>query len=112
VDASAPIARWMRRHVLAYLLVIGSLNLVNYLQGPPWWAFWASMGWGVLLAIHYLIYKCMTIDEEWVDERAYQVREHSYDFDHMKDLEQRIIDDDFSVRAHTDERGGRPAKED
>ena len=45
----------------------------------------------------------MTIDEDWVDDRAHQVREHSYDFDHMRDLEQRISDDDFSVHARSDE---------
>ena len=112
VDPRAPIARWMRSHLLAYLVVIVPLNGINIMQGAPWWAFNWSMGWGVLLAIHYFIYKCLTIDEEWVEERAAEVREHGYDFDHMKDLEQRIAEDDFSVHAHTDKPRPRNEPED
>lgn len=92
----------MRWHTLAYLAVLVPVNGLNIAQGAPWWAFPWTMGWGMVLAVHFFTYKCMTIDESWVDERASQVREHSYDFDHMKDLEQRIADDDFSVHAHTD----------
>ena len=37
-----------------------------------------------------------------MDERAMELREHSYDFDHMRDIEKRIVDDDFSVVPRSD----------
>ena len=89
--------RWLAIHEVAFALVILPLNLLNISQGAPWWAFWPSMGWGIVLMIHVFIVKSITVDEEWVQERAMELREHSYDFDHMKDIEKRIVDSDFSV---------------
>ncbi len=89
--------RWLTWHEIAFALVILPLNIVNAVQGAPWWAFWPSMTWAVVLAVHLFIVKSMTIDEDWVAERAMQLREHSYDFDHMKDIEQRIVESDFSI---------------
>lgn len=89
--------RWLRVHAGAFALVIVPLNVINVMGGAPWWAFWPSMSWGVVLAVHFFIVKAMTIDEEWVNERAMELREHSYDFDHMKDIEQRIVESDFSI---------------
>lgn len=89
--------RWLAIHEVAFALVILPLNLLNISQGAPWWAFWPSMSWGIVLMVHLFIVKSMTVDEEWVDSRAMGLREHSYDFDHMKDIERRIVDNDFSV---------------
>ena len=96
--------RWLAWHECAFALVVLPLNVWNAVEGAPWWAFWPSMTWGVVLAVHLFIVKSMTIDEGWVDERAMELREHSYDFDHMKDIEQRIVESDFSV-VPPDERG-------
>lgn len=84
-------------HQAVFVVVIGGLNIYNYIQGAPWWALWPSMGWGVLITIHVCIVRSITVDEAWVDERAMELREHSYDFDHMRDLEHRIVESDFSV---------------
>jgi hypothetical protein len=89
--------RWLAIHEVAFALVILPLNLLNIYQGAPWWAFWPSMSWGIVLMVHLCIVKAMTVDEDWVDARAMELREHSYDFDHMKDIEKRIVDSDFSV---------------
>jgi hypothetical protein len=89
--------RWLAVHEVAFALVILPLNVVNITQGAPWWAFWPSMSWAIVLAVHLFIVKSMTVDEDWVEERAMKLREHSYDFDHMKDIEKRIVDSDFSV---------------
>ena len=55
------------------------------------------MIWGLVLTIHVCIVRSITVDEDWVDERALELREHSYDFDHMRDVERRITESDFSV---------------
>ena len=89
--------RQMFFHQLLFVLVVGSLNLYNYVQGAPWWALWPSMIWGVVLTVHVCIVRSITVDDDWVNERAMELREHSYDFDHMRDLERRITESDFSV---------------
>jgi len=89
--------RWLAIHEAAFALVILPLNVINIMQGAPWWAFWPSMSWAIVLAIHLFIVKSLTVDEAWVEDRAMRLREHSYDFDHMQDIEKRIVDSDFSV---------------
>ena len=84
-------------HQVVFVVVIGSVNVYNFIQGAPWWAIWPSMIWGVLLTIHVCIVRSITVDDEWVDARALELREHSYDFDHMRNVEQRIVDSDYSV---------------
>lgn len=78
-------------------MVVGSLNLYNIIDGAPWWALWPSLVWGAVLTIHVCIVRSITVDEEWVDQRAAELREHSYDFGHMRDVEHRIVESDFSV---------------
>ena len=93
----ARLLRQMLFHQVLFVLVVGALNIYNFVQGAPWWALWPSMIWGIVLTVHVCIVRSITVDEAWVDERAMELREHSYDFDHMRDLEQRIVDSDFSV---------------
>lgn len=93
--------RWWRRHLLLFSLCIGLLHALNIWQGAPWWAFWPGLIWGVALSLHYFLYKSLTIDESWVDERIDDLREKSYDIAHLDDLEDRIRADDHSTRpAH------------
>jgi hypothetical protein len=105
MDVPAPVAsppgagllRWLRYHQIVFVLAIAALNLANVVAGAPWWAIWPSLIWGTVLAVHLCIVRSIVVDEEWVNERAMDLREHSYDFDHMKDIERRIVDSDFSV---------------
>ena len=68
------------------------------------------MIWGVLLTIHVCIVRSITVDPEWVDQRAMNLREHSYDFDHMRDMERRITDSDFSVVPREERRDNKKSK--
>jgi hypothetical protein len=38
------------------------------------WLYWVPAGWGVLLLVHYLVYKAGTSDQRWFDERTDQSR--------------------------------------
>lgn len=84
-------------HQVMFTVIIGSLNLYNIIDGAPWWALWPSLIWGFVLTVHVCIVRSITVDESWVDQRAADLREHSYDFGHMHDLQHRIIESDFSV---------------
>jgi len=76
----------LRRHLLLFLGVNATLNLVNYFVGTGWWAFWPLAAWSILFMIHYLRYKAATVDEQWVDDRAAELRLKSYDRDHIEKI--------------------------
>ena len=47
------------------------------------------MAWGILLAVHYFVYKARTVDERWVAERADDLRSKSYDASHIDSIAER-----------------------
>lgn len=104
--SDARLLRGLQIHRFALLAILVAINAANLFTGAPWWAFWPSAVWAVIFTVHLCVVRSIVIDEEWVNARANDLREHSYDFDHMKDLEKRIVDSDFSVvpRAERDDR--------
>jgi hypothetical protein len=90
-----------RPHKWTFISITVALNGMNIVMGAPWWAVWPLLGWGLAFSIHFFIYKSLTVDEEWTDERIDDLRWRSYDLGHVEDLETRILSDDFSTRpAH------------
>ena len=55
-------------------------------MGPPWWGIWPLLITGALFTLHYLIYKTATVDEDWVDDRAADVYDRSYDQGHIDSI--------------------------
>jgi class 3 adenylate cyclase len=41
-----------RRHMRAYVGVIGLLLIIDLLTGGDWWFYWPALGWGVFLVLH------------------------------------------------------------
>jgi len=78
--------RW---HVTIFLLLNAALGIANLVTGKPWWAFWPLLASGFLLALHYLGYKTLTVDEPWADERTQELNLKSYDRSHIEDLKSR-----------------------
>lgn len=78
--------RAFRRHAGAYALVACVLTGANWYTGAPWWSFWPLAAWGVVLAVHYLIYKARSVDEAWVEERTADLHSKSYDAGHIDQI--------------------------
>ena len=97
------VRRLFRRHVLAYVGVMGVLIVLNFIIGGGWWSFWPMCAWGLVLAFHFFYYKSVTVDEAWVQERTDDMRLRSYDLSHIHDIEDRVEQRDASVRP-ADER--------
>ena len=98
-----PTRHWFRRHALAYGIVIGSLLLANIYTGGRWWSFWPMFGWGVLLAIHFLIVRALDVDAGWTEKRVEDLHLKSYDLAHVRDIGRRVTEHDPSVTP-SDER--------
>ena len=75
-----------RRHLLAFVLVNVLLTAANVTTGPPWWAFWPLVVWGLVLMLHFLAYRTRAVDEAWVEERMLDLRSKSYDMGHIQDI--------------------------
>ena len=100
-ELAALAIRTYRPHAITFWVGNVLLTLVNIYMGAPWWALWPLSGWGLLFSIHFFIYKSLTVDEAWSDDRIEELRWRSYDLGHVEDLEDRIRADDFSTRpAH------------
>jgi len=75
-----------RRHLAAFVLVNALLTAANISMGPPWWAFWPLILWGIALMLHFLVHRSRTVDESWAEERTLDVRSKSYDAGHINDI--------------------------
>jgi hypothetical protein len=82
--------RAFRWHMLAFVAFNTGLNLTNALTGRPWWAFWPLIATAFLLGIHYLLYKAVTVDEQWAEERVEELNLKSYDRSHIEGLKSRF----------------------
>jgi len=92
--------RW---NATAYATVGALLLIVNIFAGGGSWSFWPLFVWGMLLALHFFCMKSLDVDDNWVAERADELRYRSYDQGHIHDIEKRVDDRDASVRP-ADER--------
>jgi hypothetical protein len=82
-----PTYRW---HALAFVSLNGVLLIANVLTGWPWWAFWPLLVTAFLLGVHYLLYKALSVDERWADERVEELNLKSYDRSHIENLKSRF----------------------
>jgi len=82
-------ARGFRLHIWAFVLGNAALSGANWLTSGTWWAFWPLAAWGVVLAVHYLVYKARAADERWAETRAADVHSKSYDASHIDSIAER-----------------------
>lgn len=40
-------------HAIVFVPCVIAMAIVNFVIGPPWWAFWSVAGWGIGLAAHW-----------------------------------------------------------
>jgi hypothetical protein len=78
--------RW---HLGLFLALNISLTLANVVTGMPWWGFWPLLITAFLLGLHYLLYKALTVDESWAEERVEELNLKSYDRSHIEELKSR-----------------------
>ena len=67
-------------------------------QAPLAWLtllfLWPMLAWGMLLLLHYLLYKSWTVDERWADARVEELNLKSYDRGHIESIKKRPADED------------------
>jgi hypothetical protein len=69
------------------IFAVASVASLALAAATDWrWLYWVPAGWGVLLLVHYLIYKASTVDQRWVEERTDELRIKSYDRSHIESI--------------------------
>lgn len=86
-DLEARLVGWTQKtypwHRAIFIALNAGLTALNLYTGAPWWALWPLVITGGLFTLHYLIYKTTLIDDAWVDERAGDLYDRSYDQGHI-----------------------------
>ncbi len=82
-------SRVLRIHLLAYASINGLVFLIVLLMLGSWWFVWPMLGWGIVLAAHWLYVKSVNVDAEWADRRTEDLRLQALDWSHMADMEKR-----------------------
>lgn len=88
--------RTFRRHLWAFLALNIASSVANAVTGRPWWAVWPLLVTGFLLGLHYLLYKALSVDEQWAEERVEELNLKSYDRSHIEELKARFRGNDPS----------------
>jgi hypothetical protein len=83
------VVRAFRWHLALFSVLNVALTLANVLTGSPWWALWPLLVTGLAMGVHYLLYKALTVDETWAEERVEELNLKSYDRSHIEELKSR-----------------------
>lgn len=95
-----PRSKHFRPHFWSFVSVAGLAILLNLVFGAGIPAFWPLAVWSVALAVHYFIASALDVNEGWIEDRALDLRTKSYDFDHIRNIDDRIARRDDSIVHH------------
>ena len=93
------LVRSFRWHVWCFAALNLGLTAINIVLGRPWWALWPLVATGVVLGVHYMLFKALIVDELWVEERTRDLAIKSYDRSHIESIRER--------QQHDEQSGGR-----
>lgn len=79
--------RMLRIHLILFAAVGIALFTIDISFFDTRWFHWPVMAWGVIVGVHALYFKCLTVDDEWVSHRTDRIRSKSYDLGHIRDIE-------------------------
>ena len=88
---------WWPWHRLAFAMVAGLATGVDVFFGEGWNTFAPTLAWAMLLVLHYIFARSLTMDEERVDRRTEELRIRAYDQAHIDDIGGRH---DLVIDAH------------
>jgi len=95
-----PRAKKFRPHIAIFAIVVGLAVTLNVMFDLGLPLFWPIAAWSTALAVHYFIASSLDVDERWIQERVDDMRVRSYDFDHIRDIRDRIAQRDDTVVHH------------
>ncbi|MGZ0188744.1 MAG: 2TM domain-containing protein [Alphaproteobacteria bacterium] len=95
-----PRALKFRLHLYLYAAIFVLTVLLNTGFGASLPMFWPLAVWGLAVTVHFFIASSIDVPEEWIEERAEDLRGRSYDFDHIRNIQKRVEKRDKTVTHH------------
>lgn len=89
VDTKTVLARVIstyQTHRLTYFAGMAVLFVVDVVALAGWATFYPMLVWSAVLAVHFLTYRSLTVDDAWVDERLSKVRDQPWDTGHIQEI--------------------------
>ena len=80
------LSAWWPWHRIAYAAVGGCATVVDVFFGEGWNTFAPVLAWGMLLVLHFILARSLTMDEEGVARRSEDLRLRAYDQGHIDDI--------------------------
>lgn len=77
---------YLRWHAIVLAGGLLLMVLSHWLGFSAGWFFWLGLAWSMLWVAHYCIVKSVYVDEDWVEERARDLRFKSYDLGHINKI--------------------------
>jgi hypothetical protein len=84
--ALAAAIRWYWLHLAIYGVGLAILGIVDLLFFPGWSTFLPMLAWTVLLSVHFMVVKSVTVDEAWVSRRVEHVTDQPWDTGHVYEI--------------------------
>ena len=91
------LATWWPRHRIAFAAVGGGATVADVFLGDGWNTFGPVLAWGMLLVLHFILARSLTMDEEGAARRSEDLRLRAYDQGHIDDIGGRH---DLIIDAH------------
>lgn len=76
--------RLYRAHSVAYGSAVVLWAAAAAFAPGDWSLFWPVMIWTIAYMIHFLIFKSVHADEEWIENRAERVNDEAKDLSHIE----------------------------
>lgn len=83
--------RWFRGHIVIYMASAVSILMASY---GSYRTSWFLIAWTVLIGVHFLVIKTLTVNDDWGENRAYDLRQKTYDHKHIAQIVDSAVDGD------------------
>ena len=88
----------LRWHLSLYLTALILWILATLLVFTDWSAFWPMISWSLVIMVHYLVVRSITIDPEWIEKRTEQVTDDAKDTSHIENIRDHYV---HGIRPNT-----------
>lgn len=78
--------RYLHFHFFAFGAAVVMWALARFFWPQGWSFFWPMMIWSMVVLTHYLFFKALHIDPEWVDERSQEISLNASDLAHIQSI--------------------------
>ena len=82
---------YLRRHLVLYFSALVIWALAILLSTGNWSAFWPMMTWSLVIMVHYLVVRSVSVDAEWIEKRTDQVTDDAKDTSHIESIRNHYV---------------------